>query len=68
MSTKTTPSERNPVGRVGHQPDPDDILTPEEAVLLHTAEQQIRHGESVTLAELEHELDRKPRPRSRKTA
>jgi bifunctional DNA-binding transcriptional regulator/antitoxin component of YhaV-PrlF toxin-antitoxin module len=48
--------------------DPDDVLTPNEAVLLKKAEQQMRGGQSVNLAELQHELARKPRARGRKTA
>ena len=48
--------------------DPDDVLTPNEALLLEKAEQQMRGGQSVTLAELQHELARKPRARGRKTA
>lgn len=47
--------------------DPDDVLTAVEAALLKKAEQQMRRGESVSLAELEHELDRKDRSRRRKT-
>ncbi|HEY3823418.1 MAG TPA: AbrB/MazE/SpoVT family DNA-binding domain-containing protein [Bryobacteraceae bacterium] len=48
--------------------DADDALTPEEAKLLKKAEQQMRRGQSVTLGGLQHELDRTPRGRSRKTA
>ncbi len=47
--------------------DPDDVLTPTEGALLKKAERQMRRGQSVTLAELTHELDRKPRRRSSKT-
>jgi antitoxin component of MazEF toxin-antitoxin module len=36
--------------------DPDDVLTLNEAVLLKKAEQQMRRGQSITLAELQHEL------------
>lgn len=105
MSTKTTTSVREPVGRVGQRRqvviprdmletlqlqegdfvaftqqadgvlirprrlvDPDDVLTPKEAVLLKKAEQQMRRGQSITLAQLKHELASKPRARSRKTA
>jgi len=46
----------------------DDTLTVEEGKLLKKAEQQMRRGQSVTLGALQHELDRKPRGRSRKTA
>ena len=48
--------------------DSDDVLSADEGNLLEKAEQQIRRGEYVSIAELEHELDRKPRARSRKTA
>jgi len=47
--------------------DADDVLTTEEGELLKKAEQQIRLGHSVKLAALDHEMDRKPRERSRKT-
>jgi AbrB family looped-hinge helix DNA binding protein len=48
--------------------DPDDVLSVKEGALLRKAEKQIRQGQSVTLAKLEHELERRPRARSRKTA
>jgi hypothetical protein len=48
--------------------DADDVLMPEEAKLLKKAEQQMRRGQSTTLSALDHELDRTPRRRSRKTA
>jgi len=48
--------------------DADDTLTVEEGRLLKKAEQQMRRGQSVTLAALKDELDRTPRGRSRKTA
>ena len=47
--------------------DPDDVLTAKEATLLKKAEQQMGRGESLSLAELVHELERKPRARRRKT-
>jgi hypothetical protein len=48
--------------------DRDDKLTAKEVKLLKRAERQMRQGKFVSMAELEHELDRKPRARSRKTA
>jgi len=48
--------------------DPDDVLTAEERNLLKKAEGQMRRGKYVTLAGLEHELDRQRRGRSHKTA
>jgi bifunctional DNA-binding transcriptional regulator/antitoxin component of YhaV-PrlF toxin-antitoxin module len=105
MSTKTTTSVREPIGRLGQRrevvipreicdqlhlhegdfvafarrangvfikpkrlADPDDTLRAKESAQLKKAEQQMRQGKFVTLTELEHELDSKPRARSRKTA
>ena len=48
--------------------DADDTLAPEEGKLLKKAEQQMRRCEYVTLAEIDHEMDRTPRGRGRKTA
>jgi bifunctional DNA-binding transcriptional regulator/antitoxin component of YhaV-PrlF toxin-antitoxin module len=48
--------------------DPDDILTQEEGLLLKKAEHEMRTGKYVTLAQLHHDLARKPSRRSRKTA
>jgi AbrB family looped-hinge helix DNA binding protein len=48
--------------------DAGDTLTPAEGKLLKKAEQQMRRGQSVTLAALDHELDSTRRGRSRKTA
>lgn len=41
--------------------NPDDILTPEERALVLKGEEQLRRGDSVTLEELEHDLDRQTR-------
>ena len=46
--------------------DPDDVLTPEEAELVRKGEAQLRRGQCVTLEQLEHDLDRQARKRSRK--
>jgi len=48
--------------------DPDDVLTPAEAVLLKKAEREMKQGKYVTLAELHDDLARKGSRRSRKTA
>ncbi len=48
--------------------DPEDTLTPEEKKLVRKGEEQLRRGEYVTLEELEDELDRQARRRSRKSA
>ena len=48
--------------------DPDDVLTPQEATLVRKGERQLRRGQYVTLEQLEHDLDRPARKRSRKTA
>ena len=48
--------------------DPDDVLTPSEAALLKKAERELKQGKFVTLAQLHHDLARKGRRRSRKTA
>jgi AbrB family looped-hinge helix DNA binding protein len=48
--------------------DADDVLTPEEEKLLLKAEKQISRGEYITLEQLENELERPARKRSRKTA
>jgi AbrB family looped-hinge helix DNA binding protein len=45
----------------------DDVLIAGESALRRKAGEQMRRGHPVTLVELEHELDRKPRARSRKT-
>ena len=37
--------------------DADDILTSEEEAMVRKGEQQIRRGHTVTLEQLEHELD-----------
>jgi hypothetical protein len=41
-------------------------LTPEEAELVRKGEAQFRRGQCVTLEQLEHDLDRRARKRSRK--
>ena len=43
--------------------DADDILTPDEEAIVRKGEEQIRRGQSVTLEELEHDLDRRSRKR-----
>jgi AbrB family looped-hinge helix DNA binding protein len=48
--------------------DPDDVLTPKESALVKKAEQEMREGKFVTLAELRHDLDRSHSRRRRKTA
>ena len=48
--------------------DPDDILTPEEERIVLRGEEQLRRGEYVKLERLEHDLDRRARKGSRKTA
>jgi AbrB family looped-hinge helix DNA binding protein len=48
--------------------DPDEVLTPEEATLVRKGERQLRRGQYVTLEQLEPDLDRPARKRSRKTA
>ena len=48
--------------------DPDEVLTPHEATLVRKGERQLRRGQYVTLEQLEHDLDRPARKRSRKTA
>ena len=48
--------------------DPDEVLTPQEATLVRKGERQLRRGQYVTLEQLEHDLDRPARKRSRKTA
>ncbi len=47
--------------------DADDVLTPEEARVVQRGEAQLKRGESITLDELEHELDRPAVTRRRKT-
>lgn len=47
--------------------DADDVLTPEEARVVRRGEAQLKRGESITLDELEHELDRPAVTRRRKT-
>ena len=46
--------------------DADDILTPEEEKLVRRGEAQLRRGQSISLEQLEHDLDRQARKRSRK--
>ncbi len=46
--------------------DSEDALTPEEAKLVSKGEAQLRRGQFVTLEQLEHDLDRQARKRSRK--
>ena len=48
--------------------DPEDVLTPEESVLVGKAEREMRHGKYVTLDQLRHDLDRPRSQRRRKTA
>ncbi|PYV41361.1 MAG: hypothetical protein DMG06_17370 [Acidobacteria bacterium] len=48
--------------------DPDDLLTQQEEQLVKKGEAQLRRGDSVTLDQLEHALDRQARKRKRKTA
>lgn len=45
--------------------DADDILTPDEEAIVRKGEEQIRRRQSVTLEQLEHDLDRPPRKRRR---
>jgi AbrB family looped-hinge helix DNA binding protein len=47
--------------------DADDMLTPAEARAVRKGEEQLRHGESVTLEALEYDLNRPARTRRRKT-
>ena len=47
--------------------DFDDVLTPKEAEQVREGEAQLRQGLYVTLEQLEHDLERKARKRSRKT-
>ena len=47
--------------------DADDVLTPEEAAIVRKGEAQLRRGAYVTLADLEHALDRPALTRRRKT-
>jgi len=46
----------------------DEILTREESALITKARREMRQGEFVTLAQLEHDLARKRPSRRRKTA
>jgi len=48
--------------------NPDDVLTREESVLISKAQQEMREGKHITLAQLEHELARKRPSRRNKTA
>ena len=48
--------------------DLEDTLTPEEEEMVRRGEEQLRKGEYVTLEELEHDLERSARKRSRKSA
>jgi AbrB family looped-hinge helix DNA binding protein len=45
--------------------DPDDVLTAEEAALFKKAEEQLRRGDSVTLAELDRCAPKYPLPDGR---
>jgi AbrB family looped-hinge helix DNA binding protein len=47
--------------------DADDVLTPEEEAIVRKGEAQLRRGEYVTLADLEHDVDRPAVTRRRKT-
>ena len=47
--------------------DAEDVLTPEEEVIVRKGEAQLRRGEYVTLEDLEHDLDRPAVMRRRKT-
>ena len=46
--------------------DADDVLTPEEEKIVRKGAAQIRRGEYVTLADIEHDLDRSSLKRRRK--
>jgi hypothetical protein len=46
--------------------DPDDILTRDESALVKKAEQEMRQGKFVTLAELRRNMDRSLSRRRRK--
>ena len=48
--------------------DSDDVLTAEEVAAVRKGERQLRHGQYVTLEQLEHDLDHPAGKRSRKTA
>src|SRR5712691_6935440 len=47
--------------------DADDVLTPEEEVIVRKGEAQLRRGVYVTLEDVEHDLDRPALTRRRKT-
>ena len=69
MKSKTCIAKGNVTRlNVGKSADPDDVLTPEEAAKVIEGESQIQRGLFVTLEQLENNLDRKARQRSRKTA
>jgi len=44
------------------------VVLPEEEAIVRKGENQIRRGQSVTLEQLEHGLDRRPRKRRRQNA
>ena len=48
--------------------DRNDVLTQEEEQVVKKGEAQLHGGDSVTLEQLKHDLDRQARKRSRKTA
>lgn len=48
--------------------DPDLVLTAKEAAAVRRGETQLRHGQYVTLEQLEHDLEHQAGKRSRKTA
>ena len=48
--------------------DPDDVLTPEEGVIVDKARREMRQGNYIPLSKLEHDLAHKRSPRRRKTA
>jgi hypothetical protein len=58
--------QRRQIARPEKPVDPEDVLTPEEAELVSKGEAQLRRGQFVTLEQLEHDLDRQARRRSRK--
>ena len=46
--------------------DTDDILTPDEEMLVRKGEAQLRRGQYITLEQLEHDVERQARKRSPK--
>ena len=48
--------------------DPDDVLTPRESALIANARREMKAGNYVTLAQLEHDLGSQRPSRRRKTA